>query len=129
MSVAPADRLLDAIAEPSALRIVRLLAEREQTQVALVSELGMGQSIASRTVKNLRAAGIVESETPRGPMRLRAANEVRALLQAANNLADALLAEDEEAQRRLSKRTRRSVIRPTADEREAPGVGPNRPRR
>ncbi len=127
VSPAPADRLLEAIAEPSALQIVRLLAEREQTQVALVNELGIGQPLASRTIKNLRAVGLVESDTPRGPLRLRTADEVRSLLLAANNLADALLTEDARAQRRLSNRTRRSAIRPTHIERRTSGPGRTEP--
>lgn len=112
MSAAPADRLLEAVAEPVAVQIIRVLAGAELTQTALVARLRLGQSVVSRATKTLRAAGIVESDTPRGPLRLRAQDELRSLLSAADRFSEALLAEDAERQRVTSEQTRRSQIRP-----------------
>ena len=113
MPAAPADRLLEAVADPIAVRIVRALATCAQTQAALVGNLGVGQSVVSRATKTLRAAGIIESDTPRGEMRLRAADETGSLLRAADRLAEALIADDTERQRVASAQTRRSQIRQT----------------
>jgi DNA-binding MarR family transcriptional regulator len=112
MPVAPADRLLEAVAEPIASRIVRALAVSAQTQAELIERLELGQSVVSRSTKTLRAAGLIESDTPRGALRLRAANELRSLLSAADRLAEALLADDTQRQKVSSEQTRRSSIRP-----------------
>ena len=112
MSVAPADRLLEAVAEPIASRIVRALAGGAQTQAELIERLELGQSVVSRSTKTLRAAGLIESDTRRGALRLRAADEVRSLLSAADRVAEALLADDTQRQRAASEQTRRSSIRP-----------------
>jgi DNA-binding transcriptional ArsR family regulator len=112
MSLAPADRLLEVLAEPVAIVIIRALAHSERTQAALVEELELGQSVVSRSSKTLRAAGILESDTPRGPLRLRAPEEMRTLLSAVDRFAEALLANDLARQDVASAQTRRSRIRP-----------------
>lgn len=112
MPVAPADRLLETVAEPIASRIVRALAGGPQTQGELIERLNLGQSVVSRSTKTLRAAGLIESDTPRGALRLRAADELRSLLSAADRLAEAVLAEDMRRQKVASEQTRRSSIRP-----------------
>jgi DNA-binding transcriptional ArsR family regulator len=119
VSAAPADRLLEGLGDPVALRIVRLLTEADRTQAALVGQLEIGQSVVSRALKSLRTAGVVDSDSPRGPLRLRAGQEVKLLLQAANNLAEALIAADQLDQAELSKRTRQSVMGAAGDGRRA----------
>jgi hypothetical protein len=114
-----ADRLLEAFTEPATLRIVRALAEADQTQASLVGSLGMGQSVASRTLKTLRLLGVVDAESPRSAIRLRAPDEVRAVLLATDRLAEALLKEDATDQRELSDRTRRAAVRRAPSERAA----------
>jgi DNA-binding transcriptional ArsR family regulator len=103
--------LLETIADPAALQIVRALAESEQSQVALVERLDIGQSVVSRSLRTLRSVGVVEAASPRGALRLRSPDETRAILLAADRLAEALLAEDSLEQRELSNRTRRAVVR------------------
>jgi DNA-binding transcriptional ArsR family regulator len=122
LPVSPADRLLEAVAEPVAVQIVRALASTAQTQVALVGHLGLGQSVVSRATKTLRTAGVIESVTPRGELRLRAADETRSLLLAVDRLAEALLADDAERQRLTSAQTRRSQIRRTDSEADDAGA-------
>lgn len=112
MPVAPADRILEAVAEPVAVQIIRALAGSDRTQAALVEHLELGQSVVSRSAKTLRAAGIVESDTPRGALRLRASDEMRGLLSAVDRFAEALLADDAARQKATSEQTRRSRIRP-----------------
>jgi DNA-binding transcriptional ArsR family regulator len=59
VNAAPANRFLEVLAEPTALRVVRALVEDELTQAALVQKIGISQSIVSRTIKNLRGAGLM----------------------------------------------------------------------
>ena len=110
MSSAPADRILEALAEPLSLEIVRALSVAEQTQSELVRALELGQSGASRAIKSLRSVGVVESDSPRGPIRLRAEPEVKQILLAADRLAEAVISVDMAQQRRLSAETRRATI-------------------
>jgi DNA-binding HxlR family transcriptional regulator len=112
MTAAPVDRALEVLGEPTALLIVRALATQPATQGGLVAATGLGQSSVSRALKSLRSVGLVESDTPRGALRLRAPGETIALMQAANNLAEAVLQADHDEQRALSQRTRRAAIRP-----------------
>ena len=111
MSAAPANRILEVLAEPVALRIVRALAAEDHTQAQLVTSLQLGQSVASRALKLLRVVGLVESDTPRSVIRLRVESEVKQLLLAADRLAEALLVVDQADQKTLTRETRRTVIR------------------
>lgn len=111
MPASPADRLLEAVADPIAVQIVRALATRAQTQATLVGQLRFSQSVISRATKTLRAAGLIESDTARSELRLRAADEMGLLLLAVDRLAEALIADDTERQRVTSSQTRRSQIR------------------
>jgi DNA-binding transcriptional ArsR family regulator len=115
VSSAPANRILDVLAEPIALRIIRALTAEDQTQAQLVTRLHLGQSVASRALKLLRAVGLVESDTPRSVIRLRAEPEVKQLLLAADRLAEALLVVDQVDQKTLTRETRRTVIRRSPD--------------
>jgi DNA-binding transcriptional ArsR family regulator len=117
MSSAPADRILEALAEPLSLEIIRALSVDEQTQSELVRGLELGQSGASRAIKSLRSVGIVESDSPRGPIRLRAEPEVKQILLAADRLAEAVISVDVAQQQTLSAKTRRAAIH--ASQREA----------
>ncbi len=123
MSGAPADRHLELLGDTASLQIVRLLAEDELTQASIVERLGMNQSLASRAIKGLRGAGLVTSDTARGPLRLRAPDESRALLLAGDRLAEAVLRLDEDDQRTLSTRTRKAAMRPTPATRVGRGPG------
>jgi DNA-binding transcriptional ArsR family regulator len=111
MAAAPANRILEVLCEPVALQIARALNEDELTQAQLVVQLRLGQSVASRSLKLLRAVGLVESDSPRGALRLRAVAEVRQLLLVADRLAEAVMAADAHDQQALSSATRRTVIR------------------
>jgi DNA-binding transcriptional ArsR family regulator len=110
MSSAPADRILEALAEPLSLEIVRALSVAEKTQSELVRALELRQSGASRAIKVLRSVGMVESDSPRGPIRLRAEPEVKQILLAADRLAEAVISVDLAQQTKLSGETRRSAI-------------------
>jgi len=111
VSAAPANRILEVLAEPVALRIVRALAAEDHTQAQLVTRLQLGQSVASRALKLLRVVGLAESDTPRSVIRLRVESEVKQLLLAADRLAEAILVVDQADQKTLTRETRRTVIR------------------
>src|SRR6201996_7993831 len=113
MSAAPADRILEALAEPISLRIIRRLAGAEQTQAQLVEDLEIGQSGASRAIKALRLVGLVQAGRRRPPIQLRAGDELKQLLLAADRLAEAVMAVDADEQTAISAETRRAVIRPS----------------
>jgi DNA-binding transcriptional ArsR family regulator len=119
VNAAPANRFLEVLAEPTALQVVRELVEGGLTQAALVEKIGISQSIVSRTIKNLRGAGLIESDTPRGALRIRAEDECLALLSAADRFAEAVLKDDLDQQGALSTRTRRARIRTTAVDAES----------
>jgi DNA-binding IclR family transcriptional regulator len=106
-----ADRILEVIGDESALAILRGLDREERTQAALVIELKLPQSVASRTIKTLRHVGLVVADSPRGVLRIRAPVATRQLLLAGNNLASALLAIETAEQANLSDETRRSAIK------------------
>jgi DNA-binding transcriptional ArsR family regulator len=111
VSAAPANRILEVLAEPVALRIVRALSAEDHTQAQLVTRLHLGQSVASRALQLLRVVGLVESDAPRSVIRLRVESEVKQLLLAADRLAEALLVVDQADQKTLTRETRRTVIR------------------
>jgi DNA-binding transcriptional ArsR family regulator len=115
VSSAPANRILEVLAEPVTLRIIRALSAEDHTQAQLVTRLHLGQSVASRTLKLLRVVGLVESDSPRSVIRLRMEPEVKQLLLAADRLAEALLVVDQADQKTLTRETRRAVIRRSAD--------------
>ena len=119
-----ADRIFEVLGDASALEILRELDRQERTQAALVSDLGIAQSVASRTLKTLRLVGLVAADSPRGTLRVRAPDATQKLLLAGNNLAVALLSVEADEQAALSDETRRSAIKP-ADTAEAdlPKVG------
>ena len=116
MSAAPANRILEVLAEPVALRIVRALSAEELTQAQLVARLKLGQSVASRALRLLRVVGLVESDSPRAAIRLRAESEVKQILLAADRLAEAIHGLDGSAQEQLAAQTRRTVIRASRPE-------------
>jgi DNA-binding transcriptional ArsR family regulator len=122
LPAAPADRYLEVLAEPTALQIVRALDGHDLTQGEIVREVGIPQSVVSRSLKVLRAAGLVASETPRGPLHLRAGAEVHQLLLHADRLAEALNAIDDAAQKPLSARTRRAGMRTASGQEEVGGA-------
>jgi DNA-binding transcriptional ArsR family regulator len=93
------------------LRIVRALSAEDLTQAQLVTRLDLGQSVASRALRLLRAVGLAESDTPRAAIRLRAESEVKQILLAADRLAEAILTVDHAEQETLTSETRRAVIR------------------
>lgn len=105
-----ADRIFEVCGDANAVEILRELGRNERTQAALVSELGMPQSIASRTLKMLRLVGLVAADSPRGLLRLRAPDATQLLLLAGNNLAIALVSVESSEQEALSDATRRDAI-------------------
>lgn len=114
------DRLLEALGDPIARGIVRLLAERELSQAELIKELGVGQSTASRAVKVLRASGLVApAEFGRGvDLAITAGPEALNLLLAADRLAERVLEQEDLAQKDQSLKTRKLAIKPAAEARE-----------
>jgi DNA-binding transcriptional ArsR family regulator len=111
------DRLFDALGDPVARGVVRLILEEERCQAALLKELDVAQATVSRAVKQLRAVGLIASVTQgRAPaLGVPARREASALLMAADRLAEELLALDRKAQAELSQATRRGAIRPMQD--------------
>jgi len=114
------DRLLDALGDPVARRVVRRLLEGARGQSDLIAELGVGQATVSRAVKLLRAVGLVAPTGGGRSPRLRITGHRRAVavLLAVDRLADELLEEEGRAQGERSDATRRAAVHPT-----------NRPRR
>lgn len=61
LDIEPLTRMLKAVAEPTRLRIVALLAHGELCVCHLESALALNQSTTSRQLAVLRAAGVVEA--------------------------------------------------------------------
>jgi DNA-binding transcriptional ArsR family regulator len=108
------DRLLDALGDPVARPVVRLLVEEELPQSDLIEKLGVAQATVSRAVKVLRAVGLVAPvDRGRGPrLAVTAPAEVVTLFLATDRLAEQVLEREEQAQKRRSKETRRLALRP-----------------
>lgn len=119
MTTPPSERLLDLLGDPAARAIARSLAVAAATQRELVAKIGLSQSVASRSLTLMRAAGLVDSEGLRSPLlRLRARDETVALLLAADHLAERLGDLDAEAQAARTSDDRRLAVRPTDSNRE-----------
>jgi len=58
--------VLKAVAHPLRLRIVALLAERDENVTRLCARLGAGQAIVSQQLRILRMHGLVEAEREGG---------------------------------------------------------------
>lgn len=112
MAAPLADRIIEVLGDAGALQILRELIREERTQAALVTDLVITQSVASRTLKTLRLVGLVAAESPRGLLRVRAPDATQQLLLAGNNLAAALISIEAEEQETLADRTRRDAIGP-----------------
>jgi DNA-binding transcriptional ArsR family regulator len=120
MTTPPSERLLDLLGDPAARAIARHLATADATQRELVAAIGLSQSVASRALALMRAAGLVDSEGLRSPLlRLRARDETVALLLAVDHLAERLGALDVAAQATRTNNDRRLALRSTDVDDEA----------
>jgi DNA-binding transcriptional ArsR family regulator len=117
------DRLLDALGDPAARAVLRLLLETERSQAELIDDLGVAQATVSRVVKVLRAVGLVApaSGGRRQLLAVTAAHEALAVLLAADRLAERLIEREQRAQRERSHATRRTAIQPASGDSEAAG--------
>jgi len=108
------DRLLDALGDPVARSILKTLERADLSQLELIERLELPQATVSRTLKLLRALGLVTQSRPgRGvALSLTVADGTSALFLAADRLAEEVLKGELQAQREESADTRRRIIRP-----------------
>lgn len=126
MMVPLADRLLEALGDPTTRGVLRCLLDQSLTQAELPKTTNCNQSTASRTTGVLRALGLVCDENMGGrspTLQVESREELIAVLLAADRLAEAILERQAVAQRAASKTTRRLNMRPADNESSGTDTG------
>ena len=88
----------------------------------LADRTGVALSTASRRLDDLALAGIISRSRPRGPYEMTCPEQTRAFLEAASDLASAILDARQKSEEHFRKRVRRTRLRPSeaaADEESA----------
>jgi DNA-binding transcriptional ArsR family regulator len=130
MTTPLADRLLEALGDPTARATLRHLLTRPAKQAQIVTQLQqddpmLRQSTVSRTLALLRALGAVDVAGGGGSREwsVRRRDELLAVLLAADRLADGLLEDERERQAERSGETHRLRVRPAQANDASPPAG------
>lgn len=112
------DRILEALADPTARAVLRRSLHEESTQTQLAANLAATQSTVSRAIASLRTLGLIGDADGRrrgSLLKVQARDELVALLLAVDRLAEAVLRIECAAQEERSASDRRLAVRDTAE--------------
>jgi DNA-binding transcriptional ArsR family regulator len=83
--------ILEALGQSDLAAMLAVLARKTATEAELTRELDLGQSVATRGLKQLRTVGLVARDAQRGPYRSSFPDETRLVLEAVSRLSDRIV--------------------------------------
>jgi DNA-binding IclR family transcriptional regulator len=84
--------LLEALGQTDLTSMLSVLVSKPATEAQLTRELGLSQTAATRGLKHLRMVGLIDRDTSRSSYHSTFPGETRAILDAADALADLVVA-------------------------------------